>query len=253
MGAQENISLVLSIFIMVLLVVVIVYLMGGPLTATFRPQTSNMASRAVKPAVERPAPQRTAPQRTAQPVRRYNAAYAAQAPMPGLQLMAAERLPAAAVDRLVSSASSSVGDAMQLGNTQQNGNSIAPFQSAAFEMDPATAASQNDLRSMDAFMPSMAGAVESADGLVDPATGLPVFTTSKLMRAQALGGYGAGSFLRPVQDPLSGYKKTIGKDMRGSGHLRHDLEVRRAQINAARLNDPNADPVLFQMSEFMYN
>ena len=100
-------------------------------------------------------------------------------------------------------------------------------------------------------MPMMSDGVGKANGPVDASTGLPLFTAGKLMRSQLLGGHGAGSFLRQMQDPLSGYKR-LGKNMCGAQNARRDLAVRRAQFNEARLADPNGDPVLFQTSEFAY-
>jgi hypothetical protein len=115
-----------------------------------------------------------------------------------------------------------------------------------------TTSSTTDITGLDTFMPNMTGGMDSDKGPIDPSTGLPLFTAGKLVRSQMLGGHGAGSFLRKVQDPLSGYKR-LGLNMCGSQNARKDLEVRRAQFNAARLADPNGDPLLWNTSEFMYS
>ena len=54
-----------------------------------------------------------------------------------------------------------------------------------------------------------------------------------------------------MTDPISGYRK-LGKNINGVQVARRDMEVRRKQYNAARLENPNADPVLFSIGEFAY-
>lgn len=232
---QDTIALVISIIILVLLVAIVIYLASTYSSAACTPSTVASAARV---ATTKPTPV---------PPRRYDVSNVAGAPMPSHQLMTPNVMPDLPGFQGMPTASMSVGNAPTTTNESS-------FSAKQYAQDPAmmTAPNKNDVQSMKQFLPNMMGALQSANGPVNPDTGLPLITHDKLARAQSLGGFGAGSFLRPVQDPLTGYKKTIGKDMRGAGHVRQDLQVRRAQINAARLNDANADPILFQGSEFMY-
>lgn len=191
--------------------------------------------------------------------------YDAPAPMPQSQLMQAPNMPVQDVYLAgVPSSSSIIGDAqMDIMTTENQGTSIDAFSDGNYLMDPGmmTPSSATDIKGLQTFMPYMGGGVGENDNLnngdmggpVDPNTGLPLFTTGKLIRSQLLGGHGAGSFLRQVQDPLSGYKKSVGKNMCGVQQARRDLEVRRKQLNAARLEHPDADPILFNTSDFAYN
>ena len=191
--------------------------------------------------------------------------YDAPAPMPQAQLMETQNMPVQDVYLAgVPSSSSIIGDAqMDIMTTEAQGTSIDGFSDNNYLMDPGmmTPSSATDIKGLETFMPYMGGGVGANDdqnngcvgGPVDPNTGLPLFTTGKLIRSQLLGGHGAGSFLRQVQDPLSGYRKSVGKNLCGVQQARRDLEVRRKQLNAARLEHPDADPILFNTSDFAYN
>jgi hypothetical protein len=151
--------------------------------------------------------------------------------------------------------SNTVGESDVSNSSSESGGTVtSEYSDGSYAMDPGmmTASSTTDIQGVDTFMPMMSGGVGSANGPIDPSTGLPLFTTGKLQRSQMLGGHGAGSFLRQQQDPLSGYKR-LGKNMCGAQNARHDLASRRVQFNAARLANPDADPVLFNTSEFMYS
>ena len=191
--------------------------------------------------------------------------YDAPAPMPQSQLM---QPPSMAVEDVylpgVPSSSTIIGEAqMDIMTTENQGTSIDSFSDTNYLMDPAmmTPGGASDIMGLQTFMPYMGGGVGDKDnqnngeigGPVDPNTGLPLFTTGKLIRSQLLGGHGASSFLRQVQDPLSGYRKSIGKNLCGVQQARRDVEVRRKQLNAARLEHPDADPILFNTSDFAYN
>ena len=191
--------------------------------------------------------------------------YDAPAPMPQSQLM---QPPSMAVEDVylpgVPSSSTIIGEAqMDIMTTENQGTSIDSFSDTNYLMDPAmmTPGGASDIMGLQTFMPYMGGGVGDNDnqnngeigGPVDPNTGLPLFTTGKLIRSQLLGGHGASSFLRQVQDPLSGYRKSVGKNLCGVQQARRDVEVRRKQLNAARLEHPDADPILFNTSDFAYN
>ena len=148
-----------------------------------------------------------------------------------------------------------------MGESEMNESSSASggvvasqYSDSSYTMDPGvmTASSATDIQGVETFMPMMTDGVGSEKGPVDPSTGLPLFTTGKLVRSQMLGGHGAGSFLRKQQDPLSGYKR-LGKNMCGAQNARRDMATRRVQFNAARLASSDGDPVLFNTSEFMYS
>lgn len=188
--------------------------------------------------------------------------YDTPAPMPQAQLM---QLPAMAREEVylpgVPSSLMTIGDGVNVDipSTENQGMAMSPFADSNLMQDPAmlTPSSATDIQGLKSFMPYMGDGIgeESTDGImggkVDPNTGLPMFTPGKLIRSQLLGGYGAGSFLRPVQDPLSGYRKNVGKNLCGPQQARRDIEVRRKQINGARLRDENGDlPVLFANGEF---
>lgn len=223
---------------------------------------------AASPAARRAANNNAASASAIRP-RRYVAARAAQAPqaarapqaahvaapLPAAPLMAATDMPVSgSALHMAVSASNSIGDSeMSHSTTESGGSSANPFETMSYSMDSGmlTPSSATDITGLETFMPAMGDGVGKSDGPVDPSTGLPLFTTGKLVRSQMLGGHGAGSFLRQQQDPLSGYKR-LGKNMCGSQNARRGLEVRRAQFNEARLADPNGDPVLFQTSEFAY-
>ena len=177
------------------------------------------------------------------------------APLPASQLMAPTKIyPPADSLHMMSSNSHNVGENdMTQSSTDAGGVSLNAYADNSYTQDPGmmTTSSTTDIQGIETFMPNMSGGVGGANGPVDPSTGLPLFTTGKLVRSQMLGGHGAGSFLRQEQDPLAGYKR-IGKNMCGAQNARRDLAKRREQYNAARLADPNGDPVLFGTSDFMY-
>lgn len=212
--------------------------------------------RAQVPTMQQPAAYAKSPLAFQQPT------YDQPAPMPQAQLM---ELPAMAREEVylpgVPSSLMTIGDGVNVDipSTENQGMAMSPFADTNFMQDPAmlTPSSATDIQGLKSFMPYMGDGIgdETTDGSmggkVDPNTGLPMFTPGKLIRSQLLGGYGAGSFLRPVQDPLSGYRKNVGKNLCGPQQARKDIEVRRKQINSARLRDENGDfPVLFANGEF---
>lgn len=213
-------------------------------------------TRAQAPTMQQPAAYARSPLAFQQPT------YDQPAPMPQAQLM---ELPAMAREEVylpgVPSSLMTIGDGVNVDipSTENQGMAMSPFADSNFMQDPAmlTPSSATDIQGLKSFMPYMGDGIgeETTDGTmggkVDPNTGLPMFTPGKLIRSQLLGGYGAGSFLRPVQDPLSGYRKNVGKNLCGPQQARRDIEVRRKQINSARLRDENGDfPVLFSNGEF---
>ena len=189
--------------------------------------------------------------------------YTAPAPMPQAQLNLTPDMPVKDVYLPgVPSSSQTIGEIeMDIMTTENQGTSMNAFMDDNYMMDPGvmTPATATDVKGLQTFMPFMGGGVgddtESGEfgGPFDKATGLPLFTTGKLVRSQLLGGYGSGSFLRPVQDPLTGYKKTVGKTLCAGPLQAKDIEIRRKQINAERLLNKNADPILFNGSEYMYH
>ena len=193
--------------------------------------------------------------------------YEKPAPMPAMQLNTPPEMPPLRGDYgMVSSQSNIIGDSnWDTMTTQNQGTSSNAYYDGNYCMDPGmmTPASMTDIQGLQTFMPYMGGGIGGShgngdggepEGLVDPATGLPLFTTGKLIRSQLLGGIGAGSFLRQVQDPLSGSSK-IGRSMypcKGTQQRREDWDIRRKQFNAARLETNDGDPVLFNNSEWAY-
>jgi hypothetical protein len=177
------------------------------------------------------------------------------APLPAAQLMAQPEMPEmnTGMNYITSSSNGIGGSEMDHPTTEVGGSASNTYVDSSYTMDSGmmTPPSTTDIQGLETFMPMMNDGVGQAGGPVDPSTGLPLFTTGKLVRSQLLGGHGAGSFLRQQQDPLSGYSR-LGKNMCGPQNARRDLAVRRAQFNEARLADPNGDPVLFQTSEFAY-
>ena len=140
-------------------------------------------------------------------------------------------------------------------STMPMGTSSNPYSDGNYLQDPGmmTPSTTTDIKGLQTFMPYMGGGVNADGKDVDPNTGLPLFTTNKLIRSQLLGGIGAGSFLRQQQDPLSGYGKTNGRLLCGTQRGRQDIEARRSQFNAARLErGGDNDPVLFNVGEFAY-
>lgn len=101
---------------------------------------------------------------------------------------------------------------------------------------------------LDAYMPNVSNA--TPDGL-DPQTGLPVFSTASLRRSNDLSSRGLQGFLRPTIDDSMGLKR-LGKRGCPSRYNDSDLQKRRDQFNAARVDNPNEEPVLWNISDFMY-
>ena len=135
--------------------------------------------------------------------------------------------------------------------TGSSSTSATAFDDSAYEQDSTrmTPDAPSEGTGIAAFMPKTDAADASGR---DPQTNLPVFTTSKLKRSNVLGGHGAQSFLRPVQDPLAGYKR-LGKVMRMTSDPRDlisGLDKRRAQYNKARVESGTEDPVLFMGSDW---
>lgn len=261
---------VLTVAVIVLIVVVVVCVLCNMCSSTsgsVGPSALSRVSKAFKKKARVQKPSQAARYQANQAAlqrsrpRRYQtghhaAPHAQSAPLPAAQLMAQPHLPQ--MDSAMSyavSTSNSIGDSeMDRATTEAGGNSSNTFVDTSYAMDPGmmTPGSTTDIQGLETFMPMMNDGVGKANGPVDPSTGLPLFTTGKLVRSQMLGGHGPGSFLRQQQDPLSGYKR-LGKNICGAQNARRDLSVRRAQFNEARLADPNGDPVLFNTSEFAYS
>jgi len=173
------------------------------------------------------------------------------APFPSTQLNTPNYFPNTVDSELgmmpTSSGGSMPGNTM---GTHQSQTSESPFVDGAF-VQAASMMTPNSLADMtgrNAYLPNDAGLTE--DGR-DPQTGLPVFTPNKLRRSNMLGSYGREGFLRQIQDPLTGYRKAVGKSFIASTQLETDLTKRRAQFNADRAAG-NDDPVLFNSSDWAY-
>jgi hypothetical protein len=193
----------------------------------------------------------------------FNAPFPQPNPMPQAQLQMPPTMPQLA-DILPGVPSSlNVGEVNQdIMSTEVYGTTAMPYNENNYMEDPAmlTPSSSTDIRGIQTFMPNFAGTVGQimdngeTGNQVDPSTGLPTFTPGQLMRSQLLGGQGAGSFLRREQDPLTGLRKTVGRNLNGPQVVRRDLEVRRKQINAARLDSPTLEIGSdFNNGEFMVN
>lgn len=183
--------------------------------------------------------------------------YDQPAPMPAQQLTAPETMPPIAGEKYgVQTSSYDQGDYnTNTATTEFQGAAASSYSDSNYLQDPGmmTPSTATDIKGLQTFMPYMGGGVGSSekDGPVDPETGLPLFTTGKLVRSQLLGGIGSGSFLRQQQDPLSGYRKNVGRLLCGAQRGRKDIEMRRKQFNAARL-EGGGDPVIFNTGEFAY-
>lgn len=131
------------------------------------------------------------------------------------------------------------------------GTTMSKFVGSAYFQDPATMTPNTyaDGLGLDAYMPDVSNA--TPEGL-DPQTGLPVFSTASLKRSNNLSSRGANGFLRPTMDDTQGYKKTIGKRIQTCRYNDCDLDKRRNQFNAARINSNGEDVVLFNQTDFMY-
>ena len=183
--------------------------------------------------------------------------YDQPAPMPEMQLNSPENMPPVPGSKIgVQTSMFDQGDNhMATATTEFQGSTASAYMDTNYLQDAGmmTPSTATDIKGLQTFMPYMGGGVgsEEKDGPVDPETGLPLFTTGKLVRSQLLGGIGSGSFLRQQQDPLSGYRKNVGRLLCGAQRGRRDIEMRRKQFNAARL-EGDGDPVLFNTGEFAY-
>ena len=193
----------------------------------------------------------------------FNAPFPRPDPMPQAQLNAPQFIPQLPEFLPGVPSSSNVGEVSQdIMSTEAYGTVAMPYNDTNYMEDPAmlTPSSSTDIKGIQTFMPNFEGTVGTLmkDGetgnQVDPSTGLPTFTPGQLMRSQLLGGQGSGSFLRREQDPLTGLRKAVGRNLNGPQLVRRDLEVRRKQINAARLDSPTLEIGSdFNNGEFMVN
>ena len=172
-----------------------------------------------------------------------------QADMPAQQLNVSSSFPSTIDSKLVDLASISAVNGYS--EAAAVGTSLSPFLASAYNQDPATMTPNTyaDGLGLDAYMPDVSNA--TPEGL-DPQTGLPVFSTASLKRSNELSSFGANGFLRPIMDDSLGYKKTIGKRIQTCRYNDCDLDKRRNQFNAARLNSGGEDVVLFNQTDFMY-
>jgi hypothetical protein len=172
-----------------------------------------------------------------------------QAEMPAQQLFVSHRFPSTIDSKLQDMSNFSSVNAYALDSAV--GTTLSDFVASAYFQDPATMTPNTyaDGLGLDAYMPDVSNA--TPEGL-DPQTGLPVFSTASLKRSNALSSRGANGFLRPVMDDTNGYKKTIGKRIQTCRYNDCDLDKRRNQFNAARLNSGGEDVVLFNQTDFMY-
>lgn len=193
----------------------------------------------------------------------FNAPFPQPNPMPQAQLNAPPFIPQLPEFLPGVPSSNNIGEVNQdIMSTEAYGTTAMPYSDTNYMEDPAmlTPSSSTDIKGIQTFMPNFDGTVGTVmrDGetgnQVDPSTGLPTFTPGQLMRSQLLGGQGSGSFLRREQDPLTGLRKTVGRNLNGPQVVRRDLEVRRKQINAARLESPTLEIGSdFNNGEFMVN
>ena len=172
-----------------------------------------------------------------------------QADMPAQQMFVSHSFPSTIDSKLQDLSNFSVTNAFAEGGAV--GTSMSDFLGSAYNQDPATMTPNTyaDGLGLDAYMPDVSNA--TPEGL-DPQTGLPVFSTASLKRSNALSSRGLDGFLRPTLDDTQGYKKTIGKRIQPCRYNDCDLDKRRNQFNAARLNSGGEDVVLFNQTDFMY-
>jgi len=205
-----------------------------------RPNVPARGMRMMRPMMQQPSRLLTAQQAANMP-----------APFPSTQLNTPNYFPNTVDSELgmmpTSSGGSMPGNTM---GTHQSQTSESPFVDGAFVQASSmmTPNSMADMTGRNAYLPNDSGLTE--DGR-DPQTGLPVFTPNKLRRSNMLGSYGREGFLRQIQDPLTGYRKAVGKSFIASTQLQTDLTKRRAQFNADRAAG-NDDPVLFNSSDWAY-
>lgn len=168
-----------------------------------------------------------------------------QADMPAQQLFVSNNFPSTVETKLegLTVAPSSV--------EHVSGTTMNEFLGSAYYQDPAqmTPNTYADGLGLDAYMPNVSSA--TPDGL-DPQTGLPVFSTASLRRSNQLGSRGLQGFLRPTLDDTQGYKHTVGKVLQIGRYTECQLNKRRDQFNAARINCKGEDPMPFNTSDFLY-
>jgi hypothetical protein len=169
-----------------------------------------------------------------------------QADMPAQQLNVSHNFPSTVNKLQDMSSPISIG-----GEKGAAGTTLSNFVGSSYFQDPATMTPNTfaDGLGLDAYLPDVSNA--TPDGL-DPQTGLPVFSTASLKRSNDLSSYGVNGFLRPVLDDTQGYKHNVGKRKCPERYNDCDLDRRRNQFNAARINSGNDDIVLFNANEFMY-
>ena len=175
------------------------------------------------------------------------------APMPVMQMskIPSERFEDT-VDQGLQFMSNSNGSMASSSFGTQNGvASESPFEEAMYDQDPLTMTQETatDTQGIEQYLPDEGGITDKG---IDPQTGLPVFTTSRLLRANQLDARGTGGYLQQVQDSLSGYRKVIGNTtgLTNFVNIDRDLARRREQFNAARAEC--SEPVLFNESDFQY-
>lgn len=169
-----------------------------------------------------------------------------QADMPAQQLGVSHNFPSTLNKLQDMSSPMAIG-----GDKAAVGTSLSNFVGSSYFQDPATMTPNTfaDGLGLDAYLPDVSNA--TPDGL-DPQTGLPVFSTASLKRSNDLSSYGVNGFLRPVLDDTQGYKHTVGKRIQPLRYNNCDLDNRRNQFNAARINSGDNDVVLFNVTEFMF-
>jgi len=167
-----------------------------------------------------------------------------QADMPAQQLFVSHSFPSTVENTLQGNSVS------PSGIYHSNNTSVNSFVGSAYFQDPAqmTPNTYADGLGLDAYMPNVSNA--TPDGL-DPQTGLPVFSTASLRRSNELSSRGLQGFLRPTMDDTQGYKHTVGKILQPGRYNECQVNNRRNQFNAARINSAE-DPVLFGITDYMY-
>lgn len=256
--ARSNTAMVVVVSIVAALILTFLGL------AIWQISTNNKNRTARAKAVSRGQPRRTAAGRrygvsAPRDTPHHEPMYDQPSAMPVEQMNAPTYMPPIAGAKFgVPTSSQDLGDsAADSSSTETQGTTQNYYSDSNYLQDPGmmTPSTATDIKGLQTFMPYMGGGVGGgdSDGPVDPNTGLPLFTTGKLVRSQLLGGIGAGSFLRQQQDPLSGYRKNVGRLMCGAQQGRIDIETRRKQFNASRLeHGGDDDPVLFNVGEFAY-
>ena len=167
-----------------------------------------------------------------------------QADMPAQQLFVSHNFPSTVENTLQAHSVS------PSGIDHSNNTSVNNFVGSAYFQDPAqmTPNTYADGLGLEAYMPNVSNA--TPDGL-DPQTGLPVFSTASLRRSNELSSRGLQGFLRPTMDDTQGYKHTVGKILQPGRYNECQVNNRRNQFNAARINSAE-DPVLFGITDYMY-